>query len=59
MQQGTQLLISVVNNLRSIAKQFPGTAPKVAEINNLIREMTAEVMKSQQTPEPQAPPVGS
>ena len=58
MQQGTQLLISVVNNLRAIAKQYPAAAPKVAEANNLMREIAQEVMKASQPPEPAAPPIG-
>jgi hypothetical protein len=59
MQQGTQLAIGVVNQLRAIAKAFPKTAPKVAEVNNLMREITAVMMESQQTPEPAAPPNGA
>lgn len=57
MQQGTQLLLSVVNNLRAIAKQFPGAAPKVAEANNLMREIAQEIMKAAPAPEAQAPPM--
>lgn len=56
--QGTQLLISVVNNLRAIAKAYPGAAPKVAEMNNLAREIAQEIMKAAPPSEAQAPPVG-
>lgn len=56
MQQGTQLVISIVNNLRSIAKAYPGAAAKVQEANNAMREIMAEMMKSQAPGEPAAPP---
>src|SRR5262249_2768014 len=56
MQNGTQLAIQVVSNLRSIAQAFPATAAKVAEINNLMREVVAGMMTSAHTGEPAAPP---
>lgn len=58
MQQGTQAAIQVVNLLRGIAKAFPGTSPKISEINNLMREVTALMMQHQEPGEPQAPPSG-
>ena len=58
MQQGTQLLIGAVSNLRAIAKAFPAAASKVAEANNLLREISALMMQSQNPGEPQAPPTG-
>lgn len=56
MQQGTQMAISIVNNLRSIAKAYPGTAPAIAEINDLMRKVMAGMMEHQNPGEPQAPP---
>jgi hypothetical protein len=56
MQQGTQLAIQVVSNLRSIAKSFPSTAPHIANINNLMRAVMAAMMEHSQVGEPQAPP---
>jgi hypothetical protein len=56
MSQGTQLAINVVNQLRTIAKAFPATAPRIQEINNLMREVTLLMMQGQETPEPSAPP---
>ena len=58
MQQGTQLAIQVVSNLRTIAKSFPATAPHIAEINNLMRQVMAAMMEHAQPGEPQAPPQG-
>jgi hypothetical protein len=56
MQQGTQLAIQVVSNLRTIAKAFPAAAPHIAEINNLMRSVMAAMMQHSQTGEPAAPP---
>lgn len=54
MQQGTQLVIGIVNQLRALARAYPGAAPKVAQINDLMREVQAEIMKNQQPGEPEA-----
>jgi hypothetical protein len=56
MNQGTQLAISTVNNLRQIARAFPSTAPIIQQINDLMREVTARMMAGSETPEPQSPP---
>lgn len=56
MQNGTQLAIRVVSDLRAIAKAFPATAAKIADINNLMREVVAGMMQSAPTGEPAAPP---
>jgi hypothetical protein len=58
MQQGMDLMRGVVTNLRAIAKAYPAAAPKVAEANNIMREVTALMMQSQRPGEPQAPPSG-
>lgn len=52
------MAIAVVQGLRSIAKSFPATSPKIAEINNLMREVQMIMMESQEPGEPQAPPTG-
>jgi hypothetical protein len=56
MQQGTQMAISIVQNLRTIAKAYPGTAPFVEQINDLMRKVMAGMMEHQQPGEPAAPP---
>ena len=60
MQQGTQMMLQVVNGLRSIAKAFPGASPAVAKINEIIRgEMMPALMQHNEPSEPAAPPVGA
>jgi hypothetical protein len=56
MQQGTQLVIGVVNGLRAIAKAYPKAAPIVTDINARMRELLPIVMQSQSPGEVQAPP---
>lgn len=58
MQQGTQMVIGVVQNLRAIAKAYPGTAPEITQINSLMRNVLAKMMQQQHPGEPAAPPVG-
>lgn len=59
MEQGTQMMLQVVNGLRAIAKAFPGASPAVAEINELIRgKVMPAVMQHAEPGEPAAPPVG-
>lgn len=58
MQQGTQMVISVVQGLRAIAKAFPSTADDVAQMNNLMRSVMAKMMSEGSTGEPMAPPNG-
>ena len=53
---GTNMAIEVVRMLRAIAQAYPATAPHVAEINNLMREVMASMMSQQQPGEPAAPP---
>lgn len=52
-------MIGVVQGLRALAQAFPATAPKIAEINNLMREVVPLMMQSQPVGEPMAPPNGS
>lgn len=58
MQQGTQIAIGVASALRAIAKAYPGTAPLVSQMNDLLRQVTAKMMEGAQTGEPQAGPTG-
>jgi hypothetical protein len=58
MQAGTQMVIGIVNQLRALAKAYPSAAPKVAQINDLMREVSVEIMKTQQPGEPVAGPGG-
>jgi hypothetical protein len=57
-QQGTQIAISVVSNLRAIATAYPSAAPFVAQINDLMRQVMAAMMESAKPGEPSAPPQG-
>jgi hypothetical protein len=56
MQQGTDLTIRIVRDLIALAKMFPAVAPKVAQINNIMREVAGGIQESSQTGEPAAPP---
>ncbi len=58
MQQGTQMVIGVVHNLRSIATAYPSTTPEIQEMNNLMRRVLAKMMQNQRPGEPEAPPAG-
>jgi len=60
MQQGTRMMLDVVNGLRAIAKMFPAASPGVAEVNELIRgKIMPQIMQSAEPGEPAAPPTGS
>ena len=59
MSHGTSMLIRVVQDLRAIAKAYPSTAPKIAQINDLMREVGMAMMQHQSPGESQAPPVNS
>ena len=56
MQQGTQIAIRVVNDLRTIAKAFPGAAPAVAEIHDKMRDVLKAIMQQGTPGTPAAPP---
>ena len=58
MQQGTTMAIQVARNLQTIAKAFPSTAPTIAQMNNLLRDVVSSMMEDSQPPEPAAPPQG-
>jgi hypothetical protein len=59
MDQGTQMVITVVRGLRAIAKMFPETAPMISDINNKMRDVSATIMKHQEPGQPAAPPMGA
>jgi len=56
MNEGTQLGIRIAHDLTALAKMFPVVTPKIAQINNILREVVAGIMESSQTGEPAAPP---
>lgn len=56
LQHGTGMLLNVVSGLRAIAKAYPATSEKVAEANQIMREISAIMMTAQKPGEPQAPP---
>lgn len=58
MQQGSQMVIQVVQGLRGIAKAFPDAAPEISQINDLMRAVMGKMMAGQNVGEPQAPPNG-
>lgn len=58
LDHGMQMAINIANQLRSLAKAYPSAAPKVAQANDLLREIQIEIMKNQQPGEPAAPPMG-
>jgi len=57
MQQGTQMAISIVSNLRTLAKAYPQISPEVQQINDLMRKVMAGMMQNQTPGEPAAPPM--
>lgn len=57
MQQGTQIMLGVVNGLRDFAKMFPGASPYVQQMNDLARQAMRAMMESAEVGEPAAPPI--
>lgn len=57
--QGTRMLISIVGQLRELAKAFPGAAPAVQEINDKMRDVAKAIMAHGTPGEPSAPPTGA
>lgn len=50
------MIIDTVSNLRAIAKAVPETAPLVAQVNDIMRQIGLKAMQHQTPGEPQAPP---
>jgi hypothetical protein len=50
------MVLNLVEGARSIAKAYPQTAPKITELNSILREIGLLVMQHQQPAEPAAPP---
>jgi hypothetical protein len=60
VEQGTKMMLDVVQGLRAIAKTYPGASAAVAKINEIIRgEVMPAVMQHAEPAEPAAPPVGA
>lgn len=59
MQQGTQLAIRIVNDLRTLAKAFPGAAPAVAEMHDKMRDVMKAIMQQGTPGTAAAPPTGA
>lgn len=54
---GTSMAVEVARGLIAIAKAFPGAAPGVAKINDILRsEVMPALMQHTQPGEPAAPP---
>lgn len=53
------MAINIVNQLRELAKAFPGAAPAVSEINNQMRQVMKAIMTQGTPGEPSAPPTGA
>jgi hypothetical protein len=54
MNSGTSLVIDVVSKLRQLAQAYPAASPKIQQINDLMREVSVEILKSQNVGETQA-----
>jgi len=55
-QQGTQMVLGIIRDLRSLAKAYPEAAPHITQINDLMRKVMASMMQSAQPGESAAPP---
>lgn len=56
MSQGTEALLGVTRVLTALGKQYPGAAPIIAQINDLLPKVGMAIMEHQTPGEPQAPP---
>jgi hypothetical protein len=57
VEQGSRLVIQTVQALRKLQSDFPGAAPAISKINDLMREVQLKVMAAGKPSEPAAPPV--
>jgi hypothetical protein len=57
--QGAKLAIGVIQNLRTIAKAYPGAAPAVAEIHEKMRDVLKAIMQQATPGTAAAPPTGA
>jgi hypothetical protein len=51
------LVRNIVSSSRMIGQMIPGAVPIVQQINDLAQKLQAQIIKSQQAPEPVAPPM--
>ena len=56
LEQGSKMVIQVVQGLRNIAQAFPAASKPISEINNLMRDVQMAMMRGAQPSEPSAPP---
>ena len=57
MNEGTNKVIQVVSMVRQLAKENPGIAAEVQQINDLLQKVNMKIMQKSKPTEPAAPPV--
>ena len=57
VEEGSRLVIQVVQALRKLAQSYPAAAPAISKINDGMREVQMKVMAGSKPTEPAAPPV--
>lgn len=57
VESASRDVIQIVQKLRGIASNFPGTAPQIQQINDLLRKVQMTMMANAQPGESAAPPV--
>jgi len=57
VEEGSRMVIQIVQGLRKLAQNYPGAAPAISKMNDLMREVQMKVMAGGKPPEPAAPPV--
>jgi hypothetical protein len=57
VEQGSRLVIQIVQSLRQLGQQFPAAAPAITKVNDAMREIQLKVMAASKPSEPAAPPV--
>jgi hypothetical protein len=59
VEQGTKMMLDVVQGLRAIAKTYPGASAGIAKINEIMRgEVMPAIIQHAEPGEPAAPPMG-
>jgi len=57
VEQGSRMVIQVVQALRQLGQNYPGAVPAITKIQDLMREVQMKVMAAGKPSEPAAPPV--
>jgi|SRR5580704_3244694 hypothetical protein len=57
VEEGSRLVIQIVQALRKLGQQVPGAQPAIMKINDAMREVQMKVMAAGKPTEPAAPPV--